>query len=71
MRGFLIFRNFNFLGGYMVVTARYVMVATSYSSLPGGYSSLLVVTSRYRSLLLVPNFSMIDLKVVISEKRPW
>ena len=55
----------------MVVTARYVMVATSYSSLPGGYSSLLVVTSRYRSLLLVPNFSMIDLKVVISEKRPW
>ena len=50
--------NFDFLGSYLVVTARY-------SSLLGGYCSLLlvtarslVVTARYCSLLLVPTFSM-------------
>ena len=45
--------NFDFLGGYLVVT-------TEYCSLPDGYCSLLVVTARYRSLLLVPIFTMID-----------
>ena len=34
----------DFLGGYLVVTARYLMVTTSYSSLPSGYRLLLVVT---------------------------
>ena len=32
-------RNFDFLGGYLVITA-------GYCSLPDGYSSLLVVTTR-------------------------
>ena len=36
--------NFDFLGGYC--------------SLPSGYCSLVVVTARYRLLLLVPTFSM-------------
>ena len=36
--------NFYFLGGYLVVTARYLVV--------------MVVTARYRSLLLVPTFRM-------------
>ena len=42
---------FHYLGGYLVVTACYLMVTT-------GYCSLLVVTVRYRSLLIVPTFSM-------------
>ena len=40
----------DFLGGYFIVTARYLMVTTSYSSLPSGYCLLLVVTVCYRSL---------------------
>ena len=47
----LLGRNFDFLSGYLVVTARYLVVTV-------GYCSLLVVTARYRSLLLVPTFSM-------------
>ena len=47
----LLGRNFDFFGGYSVVTARYLMVTT-------GYYSLLVVTAGYRSSLLVPTFSM-------------
>ena len=43
--------NFDFLGGYLVVTARYLVVT-------GSYWSLLVVIARYHSLLLVPTFSM-------------
>ena len=39
-------RNFDFLGGYLVVTARYIMVTVRY----------LVVTARYCSLLFVPTF---------------
>ena len=54
----LLGRNFDFLGSYLVVSARYLMIATGYCSLPSGYCSLLVVTARYRSLLLVPTFSM-------------
>ena len=50
----LLGRNFDFLGGY----ARYLVVTTGYCSLPSGYCSLLVVTARYRSLLLVPIFSI-------------
>ena len=59
-------RNFNLFGGYLVVTARYLVVTARYYSLPGarylvvtgGYCSLLAFTARYRSLLLVPTFSM-------------
>ena len=58
MPNVLLGRNFDFLGGYLVVTARYLVVITGYCSLPGGYCSLLVVTARYRLLLLVPTFSM-------------
>ena len=47
----LLGRNFDFLGGYLVVTALYLIVT-------GGYWWLLLVTVRYRSLLLVPTFSM-------------
>ena len=38
----------------LLVTARYLVFI-------GGYCSLLVVTARYRSLLLVPTFSMNEL----------
>ena len=46
----LLGRNLDFLGGYC--------------SLPSGYCSLLVATARYRSLLLVPTFSMNALVLV-------
>ena len=47
----LLGRNFDYFGGYLVVTARYLEVT-------GAYCFLLVVTARYQSLLLVPTFSM-------------
>ena len=63
--------NFNFLDCYLVVTSRYLMVTAGYCSLPCGYCSLpygycslLVVTARYRWLLLIPTFSM-------NEKNPF
>ena len=43
---------------FFLVAARYLMVTACYCSLLGGYCSLPVVTARYRSLLLVPTFSM-------------
>ena len=45
--------NFNFFGGYLVVTARYLMVTAGYCSLPGGYWWLLLITSGYCLLPLV------------------
>ena len=39
-------RNFDFLGFYLVVTARYLVVTAGCFLLPGGYCSLLVVTAR-------------------------
>ena len=59
----LLGRKFDFLGGYFVVTARYLVVTAGYWSLPGGYCSLLVVTARYRCLLLVPTFRMKEMKL--------
>ena len=53
-------RNFDFLGGYLV-TARYLVITARYF---GGYCLLLVVTARYRSLLLVPIFNMNECSVV-------
>ena len=44
----LLGRNFDFLGGYLLVTARYLVVTARY----------LVLTVGYCSLLLVPTFSM-------------
>ena len=43
----LLGRNFDFLGGYLVVTARSLVVTGGYYSLPGGYWWLLIVTARY------------------------
>ena len=37
-------RNFDFFGGYLVVTARHLVVTACYCSLHGGYCSLLVAT---------------------------
>ena len=62
----LLSRNFDFLGGCLVVTARYLVVTTCYCSLPGCYCSLLVVTDRYRLLLLVPTF-IINVILKLSE----
>ena len=53
-------RNFDFLGGYVVVTACYLVVTARYLVVTGDSCSLLMVTSRYRSLLLVPTFTMSD-----------
>ena len=47
-------RNFDFLGGYLVVTARYIMVTVRY----------LVVTARYCSLLFVPTFRMNEIQEI-------
>ena len=49
----LLGRNFDFLAGYLVVTARYVVVTACYCSLPGGYCLLLVVTAPYCSFPLL------------------
>ena len=47
-----------FFGGYLVVTACYLVVTARCLVVTGGYCSLLMVAARYRSLLLVPTFSM-------------
>ena len=41
-----------------MVTARYLVVTARNLVATGGYCLLLKVTARYRSLLLVPTFSM-------------
>ena len=51
----LLGRNFDFLGGYFVVTTCYLEVTAGYCSLLGGYCSLLVVTA-------LPTLSMNGLK---------
>ena len=50
--------NFDFLGGRLVVTTCYLLVNARYYSLSGDFCLLLVVTAYYRSLLLIPTFSM-------------
>ena len=55
MRGFILVlmldvllgRNFDFFGGYLVVTARYLVVSAGYCLLAGGYWWLLLATLRY------------------------
>ena len=49
----LLDRNFDFLGGYLVVNARYLVVTAGYCLLPGGYWWLLLVTGGYCSLPFV------------------
>ena len=49
----LLGRNFDFLGGYLVVTARYLVVTARYCLLLGAYWWLLLVTGGYCSLPLV------------------
>ena len=49
----LLSRNFGFLGGYMVVTAYYLVVTACYCSLLDGYWWLLLVTGGYCLLPLV------------------
>ena len=60
----LLGHNFDFLCGYLVVTARYLVVTARYCSSLGSYWLLLLVTGGYCSLLLVPTFSILDFKVV-------
>ena len=67
----LLGRNFDFFGGYLVVTARYLVVTALYLVVTGGYSSWLVVTARYHSLLLVSTFSMNADKPVLSKKKEF
>ena len=54
----LLGRNFDFLGGYLVVTARNLLITADYCLLPGGYWWLLLVTGGYCWLPLVLTFSM-------------
>ena len=58
---------FYVLGDYLVVTARYVVVTARYLLVTDGYCSLLVFTARYRSLLLVPTFSMNEETIEINK----
>ena len=48
----LLGRNFDFLGGYLVANACYLVATASLCSLPGGYWWLLLVTGGYYSLPL-------------------
>ena len=75
-------RSFDFLGDYLVITTRYLVVNA-------GYWWLLLVTSSYRSLLVVPTFSMSGpqkvffllvwrhmrktriKELILSQKSPW
>ena len=41
----------------LLVTQWLLLVTAGYLVVTGGYCSLLVVNARYRSLVLVPNFS--------------
>ena len=43
---------------FFVVTASYLVVTARYLVVIGGYCSLMVASGRYRSLLVVPTFSM-------------
>ena len=43
---------------YLSINFDFLVVTAGYCSLPDGYCSLVVVTASYRSLLLVPTFSM-------------
>ena len=63
----LLGRNFGFLGSYVIVNARYLVVTAAYLMVTGCYCSLLVITARYRSLLLVPTFSMNAFKGIFQE----
>ena len=47
----LLSRDFDFLGGSLVVTARFLVVTAGYCLFPGGYCSLSLITAHYRSLL--------------------
>ena len=58
-------------GDYLVVTARYLVVTACYLVVTGGYYSLLVVTARYRSSLLVPTFSMNAILAIIISEIIW
>ena len=49
----LLGHNFNFLGGYLVVVARCLLVTACYCLLLGVYLWLLLLTDGYCSLLLV------------------
>ena len=46
----LLGRNFDFLGGYLMVTACYLVITAGYCSLLGGYWWLLLVTAHYCSI---------------------
>ena len=54
----LLGRNFAFLGGYLVVTAVYLVVLLR-------TAPYLSVTDRYRSFLLVTTFSMIGKLLIV------
>ena len=45
----LLGRNFDFLGGHLVATARNLLITACYLVVTGGYYSLLVVTAGYPS----------------------
>ena len=52
----LLGRNFDFLGGYLVVAAPYLVLTAGYCLLPGSYARywwLLLVTARYCSFPLL------------------
>ena len=42
----LLGHNFDYFGGYLVVTAHYVVVTALFFLLPGGYCSLTLVTAH-------------------------
>ena len=54
---------------YLAIIFIFLVVTARYCSLPGSYCSLLVVTDRYHSLLLVPTFSMKDSSLFQSERN--
>ena len=55
----LLGRNCNFLGGYLVVSARYPMVTTGYCYLAGGSCSLLMVTAFSHFFTLAQKYNAI------------
>ena len=69
----LLDRNFDFLGGYLMVTARYLVVTARYFVVTDGYCSLLVVTACYRLfplLVWTKNAILGNISVIHFQKCP-
>ena len=68
----LLGRNFDCLGGYLLVPARYIVITIGYyCSLPRVYCPLLVVTGRYCSspLFVLMNLQKLNFRTIVDREK--